>query len=156
MSYEERKAELIELAFYDDSESYSTDEGGIYLCPKTMKLIFLSASGCSCWDGDYEEDSFDSLLDVEIALLKGGENGEDLYKFHPSLARCKEMLEEAKKKLPASWVEDSRATGKIKGILEFEGWLSKTKWNTSEEVDVEAVRSSLTTLLKRVQREKGN
>ena len=131
MGYEdfsERKNELVELAYYDDAGSYEVNEGGIFLDPVTHKIVFLSASGCSCWDGDYEEDVFDSLLDVEIALLKGGKNGEDLFQYHPSLSACKDLIEEAKRRLPASWVRDSNVAKMKQQLVEVRGIMSTGEW----------------------------
>ncbi len=61
MDYYDRAEQLIELATYDESESYEVDKGGIYYDPKLKMFCFIAASGCSCWDGDYVENNYESL-----------------------------------------------------------------------------------------------
>lgn len=66
---DDRVKQLQELAFIDESAEYEVDTNGIYYDPKTHKFVLLSCSGCSCWDGSYDEfqaDSLDELLEILI------------------------------------------------------------------------------------------
>lgn len=91
--YDDRRAELRELAFVDEADSYEVDEAGIYL-DANGKFILLTASGCSCWDGDdYGEEIFDSLNDLEKSLI----NDDRMY--NPSLSGAKQLIEEARANL---------------------------------------------------------
>lgn len=88
--YYERKQQLIELSSADDSDSYSIDENGIYYDPRTETFIWLSASGCSCWDGDYSETSYDSLDEALDSMLTYET------RWHPATSETTSMIEEAK------------------------------------------------------------
>jgi hypothetical protein len=48
--FDARRAELVELFFIDQSESYEVDQTGIYYdkkAPAGKRFVILSASGCS-------------------------------------------------------------------------------------------------------------
>lgn len=92
MNYDEKRAGLQELAFVDEAGSYEVDEVGIYT--DGGKFYLLSASGCSCWDGDYDEAVFDDFESLKTFLLN-----EDLPRYNPSLNRAKILIAEAESKL---------------------------------------------------------
>ena len=89
MDYYDRVKELVELSSYDDSEAYEVDMGGMYWDESAQKYVYITASGCSCWDGDYSEGCYDSLSE----LLKTEKVDERAYR--PSLATFERMAEEA-------------------------------------------------------------
>lgn len=57
------------------------------------KFHLLTASGCSCWAGEYEEREFLSLDDF-VAHMKSEET--DRYIYNPSPEAIKELLEQVK------------------------------------------------------------
>ena len=63
--YSRRIKKLTELAFVDNSEGCEVDKFGIYLDEEDGKFCFISAEGCSCWEGDYDEEKFDTEQIVE-------------------------------------------------------------------------------------------
>lgn len=87
------EAGLIHLATCDESASYEIDENSLYYDPTTRKFLWRSASGCSCWDGEYGESWYDSLDDVEKELREG--HAKDKY-YHPSLSGTETLLREAR------------------------------------------------------------
>ena len=92
--YNKRISELTELASFDEADSYEVDMGGIYRDEKAGKFLLVTASGCSCWDGDYDEESYDTFDALTAALI-----GNDERRYNPSLLAAKEMIAEAKNKL---------------------------------------------------------
>jgi hypothetical protein len=89
-----RRAELIELAFIDQSESYEVDMTGIFYDPKTKNFAILTASGCSCWEGEGEETQHATFDEVEKELL-----GLPDRQYRPTLAGAEQLLVEARTKL---------------------------------------------------------
>ena len=55
--FDERRAELRELAFIDESADYEVDQASICVDEKGT-FYLLTASGCSCWSGEYEEEQY--------------------------------------------------------------------------------------------------
>ena len=98
MDYDDRTAQLTELAFLDESESYEVDYTFIGL-DAAGKFVLLTASGCSCWDGDYDEATFDTLDALASSLIDGDEDGNDKYRYNPSLVGAKQAVEDARKSL---------------------------------------------------------
>lgn len=92
MEYDDRRASLRELAFVDEADSYEVDEVGIYT--DGGKFYILSASGCSCWDGDYDEEIFDDFESLKTFLLN-----EDMQRYNPSLNGAKALIAEAESNL---------------------------------------------------------
>lgn len=92
MDYYNRKGELVELASSDYSDGYDIDEYGIYTDGNVFYV--LSASGCSCWDGDFDEVEFADFDGVKNYLLK-----EDSHNYYISLNRASELVKEAESKL---------------------------------------------------------
>lgn len=91
MDYYERLKSLKQLAFVDESYPYEVDEAGIYLNEQTGQFYLITASGCSCWDGEYDEEVFDSLDQLELSLIN-----EDS-RYRPSLGGSKLLIAEARK-----------------------------------------------------------
>jgi hypothetical protein len=92
-----RQKELVELAWLDESEPYEVDHTGIYLDPNSGKFVLLTASGCSCWDGEYNEEEYDTLEDLEKSLNLD----EDKRRWNPSLQGAKDLMKEARATLAA-------------------------------------------------------
>lgn len=92
MDYYKRVEELKELAFLDSSADYEVDYVGIYTDGKLF--YYISASGCSCWDGDYDEESFEDFESLRRFVL-----GEDLPRYNPSLNGARALIEEAERNL---------------------------------------------------------
>ena len=89
MSYYDRTRALVELASYDESASYEVDMGGIYWDPSAKKYCFITASGCSCWDGQYEDNQYDKLSELLVAEQV------EQSTYAPSLSAMERMAEEA-------------------------------------------------------------
>jgi len=78
------------LAALDESEPYEVDVTEIYQRPDG-KLILATASGCSCWDGDYDTDEFDTL-DALWLSAKFADNR----RWNPSWRGSEELVREAR------------------------------------------------------------
>jgi hypothetical protein len=92
MDYNRRVGELTCLAFIDESEPYEVDMNGIYT--DGDKFYIISASGCSCWDGEYEESAYDSFEELKDAL-----NTDDVSSYNPSLKGIEILIKEAESNL---------------------------------------------------------
>lgn len=79
------------LAFVDESEPYEVDYVGLYLNESSGKFIVVSASGCSCWEGEEDVQEFDSLDEVEKAFDRDG------FAYNPSILGGKQLIEEARR-----------------------------------------------------------
>lgn len=99
MDFYDRQKQLIIIARVDESEPYEIDEAVIGI-DTNGKFILLTASGCSCWDGDYDEAEYSSLDDIERDLIRGDENGNDAYRYNPSLAGARALIAEARRARP--------------------------------------------------------
>lgn len=55
------------LAEIDESGGYEVDITAIYQKPDGGFVLAL-ASGCSCWDGEYDMEDFDSLDDIAASF----------------------------------------------------------------------------------------
>lgn len=78
------------LAGDDYSQPYEVDVAEIYLDEKGG-FVYAMASGCSCWDGEYTVERYDSLYAMQQAL---GPKGPDR-KYHVSYAREEALVAEA-------------------------------------------------------------
>lgn len=87
--WRQRTDELITLSYIDEDDDWGTDRAGIYRDSKTRQFSLITASGCSCWDGDYDEEKFDRWIDLEKYLLKAGDKS-----THPSLMGAQQLLNE--------------------------------------------------------------
>lgn len=56
------------IASYDVSRSYETDVGYLYIMPDG-RFYYRWAMGCSCWDGEYDSDAFDSFEEVTVMQM---------------------------------------------------------------------------------------
>ena len=68
VNWSSRVEELTELAYIDEADDYEVDRCGIYFDPVANDFVVLTASGCSCWDGEAFEAHFPSLLAIEEGL----------------------------------------------------------------------------------------
>lgn len=93
MNYYDRQNELKQLAFIDEADAYEVDEVGIYTDGNIFYI--LSASGCSCWDGDYDEEIFNDFESLKNFLLGNGE----MNRYNPSINGAKSLIEEAERNL---------------------------------------------------------
>jgi hypothetical protein len=87
-----RVGELTELAYLDSSADYEVDYAGIYTDGKLF--YYITASGCSCWDGDYDEKVFNDFESLRKFVLN-----EDMPQWNPSINGAKELIEESKRLL---------------------------------------------------------
>jgi hypothetical protein len=87
MDYYDRTKELEEILSIDNSESYEVDYAGVYWDPKTSKIAYITASGCSCWDGDYAEEQFGSIEALRRSLLH------DEKQYNPSLSTATQLID---------------------------------------------------------------
>lgn len=93
MNYQEKRDSLKQLAFIDEADDYEVDEAGIYLNEQTGQFHLLTASGCSCWDGEFDEEIFDSLDQLESSLINNDRS------YNPSLNGANRLINEAKESL---------------------------------------------------------
>lgn len=49
---------------YDIAGAYETDEGTVHLTPDD-RFYYRHAQDCSCWDGSYDSEVYDSLKDLK-------------------------------------------------------------------------------------------
>ncbi len=90
--FDGRRNELRELAFIDESADWEVDQTSICV-DEEGTFYLLTASGCSCWSGEYDEEKFASFEALEHALLNGDRT------YNPSLSGVQTLLEEARKSL---------------------------------------------------------
>lgn len=79
-----------ELAVLDESADYEVDVTEIWYDPRAREFLLLTATGCSCWDGEYNEERFKSLDELERSLLK------DERTYQPSFRGVETLIEQAK------------------------------------------------------------
>lgn len=92
----------IELALLDESASYEVDMTEVHYDPETEELVLLTATGCSCWDGDYNEERFKNLESLKQSLLK-----EDR-QYNPSFKGAEQLVKEAEvefKKIQPKYIQ---------------------------------------------------
>jgi len=100
IDWDQREKELLQLAFIDESEPYEVDRCGIFYDDKTKDFVVMTATGCSCWDGDYEEGHFATLDDVEKSLL-----GDSTRTYNPTLNGAEQLIKEARR----AWTKQREA-----------------------------------------------
>lgn len=88
MGWYTRVDELECLAFLDEAEPYTVDQCGVYLDTKSGKFYVLTASGCSCWSGEYDEEEYDTLSEVFAALDDGS------FPWHVSIAGSEDLKQQ--------------------------------------------------------------
>jgi hypothetical protein len=75
----DRKKELIELSCIHEGDECWFNEEGIYYDPKDDVFCWIGASGCSCWDGEYGENNYNTLEETIAAIREAKLNdGEEL------------------------------------------------------------------------------
>lgn len=78
------------IADIDESEPYEVDVSEIWRKPDGT-FVLVTASGCSCWEGDYETQEFESLDDLEnMVLYREGQ-----WIYNPSPAGAKALVQKA-------------------------------------------------------------
>lgn len=85
------------LSECDESESYEVDQAEIWHNARDGRFILRTASGCSCWAGDWDVLTFGGF-----DLLKKHLLGDNEARYNPSLSGAITMLDEAE----AALVED--------------------------------------------------
>lgn len=100
LNYDRERKELVELAVLDESADYEVDITEIHYNPTTKKFHLITASGCSCWSGEYEEEIFSSLLAIKKSLLKTERT------YNPSFKGAEELIKEAKAKFKSLYKKD--------------------------------------------------
>lgn len=84
------------IADVDESAPYEVDQTRIYSL-EDGRFVLATASGCSCWDGEWETQTFSSLDEIENAVLY-----REKYAYNPSLEGAKTLVEQAKSALSLS------------------------------------------------------
>src|SRR5690349_17681966 len=79
------------IAIVDESEAFDVDI--VELWKKGDTYFLLTASGCSCWEGEFETRQYKSLDDLQADLR--GPNS-DSYMYNPSLAGLQQLIEQAR------------------------------------------------------------
>lgn len=59
------KSEAVWVAQSDIAGSYEVDEEWVGISPQG-NIVWAYASGCSCWDGDYDEEHVKTLKEVTL------------------------------------------------------------------------------------------
>ena len=93
MDYYDRIAELTCLADIDESRDYEVDMSGIYT--DGTKFYFITASGCSCWSGEYDETVYNSFEELKNAIAM-----DDTSDYAPSLNGVRYLITTAESVLP--------------------------------------------------------
>ena len=78
----------------DESPPYEVDISEVYYDKLNKEFVLVTASGYSCWMGDYETETYKKLKDIETELFKRDDKG---YVYNPSLLGAKELVSEASK-----------------------------------------------------------
>ncbi len=80
------------LSELDKSEAYEIDVMEIWQS-EDGRIQYVSASGCSCWDGEYSTEDFDSI----DALVAGLTKEDAASGYNPTPAGLAELAAEARK-----------------------------------------------------------
>jgi hypothetical protein len=78
------------LGEIDESEPYEVDQTAIFRVGKTFRLA--TASGCSCWDGEWEVSTFRSLDRLFDAIGINGKGNDHIYQ--PTLKGAETLREQ--------------------------------------------------------------
>src|SRR5689334_13277882 len=90
MDWASVKNGLIELAFIDESYPYEVDQAMIGIDKTTSQFVLMTATGCSCWEGESTVEEFSSLEELESSLMNKDRT------YNPSLKGAESLLQEAK------------------------------------------------------------
>lgn len=91
MTWYEYEKQLERLAFINEADDYEVDQTGIFYDAAANNFVVLTATGCSCWDGDCEEDRYPTLDAVDEGL-RTREN----YGYNPSMKGIDALMREAR------------------------------------------------------------
>ncbi len=83
------KTPAVWIAKSDTAGSYEVDEEWIGISPQG-NIVWAYASGCSCWDGDYDEDTKPTMKEF---TLNHSHTPEDWEKAIIAFAETKQMQE---------------------------------------------------------------
>lgn len=75
------------IAVIDESEPYEVDMAEIWKT-KDGSYAYLTASGCSCWDGDFKRTDYNTKELLALALIQGETQ------WNPSLRGSLELLKQ--------------------------------------------------------------
>jgi hypothetical protein len=95
MGWYDREKQLEQLGFIGQAESYEVDQWGIFFDPIAKDFVVITATGCSCWDSEFDEEHFPSLDEVEKSLMKDNRD------FNPTLKGLESLMAEARQ----AWIE---------------------------------------------------
>lgn len=74
------------LASVDESEPYEIDQTQIFLM-EDGRYVLATASGCSCWDGDWSAEPFDTLTALFASIGVTG----DERRYNPSVLGVEDL-----------------------------------------------------------------
>lgn len=79
------------IAEIDESEPYEVDQTRIYVAAGGT-FVLATASGCSCWEGDWELTRYDTLAELidDIGPLGGSEHD-----YNPSFKGAEALAKQA-------------------------------------------------------------
>ena len=80
------------IAEIDESEPYEVDQTLIFFDKNRELFLLVTASGCSCWDGDCEIEEYNSLDDISAQLSGRDDRG---FVHNPSPKGLEALLAEA-------------------------------------------------------------
>ena len=95
MRYYDYEQELVVLASLDASEAYEVDYTLIGYDKKIGQFVIVTASGCSCWDGECDVEYYPTISDLFKSLGIYGKDRE----FQPSLKGAEQLIEEVRKNM---------------------------------------------------------
>lgn len=78
------------IAGIDESEQYETDVTEIWHDGRSFHL--LTASGCSCWAGDYDDETYPTLDELERQI---GLDGDEDRMYNPTLKGAQTLMQRA-------------------------------------------------------------
>ena len=79
-----------QIAFIDESADYEVDQTAIFKTKSGFALA--TATGCSCWDGDWEVSKFRKIERLFEAIGGVEETG---HEYNPTFAGAKSLREQA-------------------------------------------------------------
>jgi hypothetical protein len=79
------------IADVNEADSYEVDEASVFAIDDGT-FILRTASGCSCWDGEYYGTRYDSLDELFTDI---GPKGQSDYSYNPTFAGAEELRRQA-------------------------------------------------------------
>lgn len=101
MDWYDRLKQITVLSSIDESEPYVVDQTAIGWDSNINKFVVLAASGCSCWEGKYEEEQFTTLKELHESLIHNERQ------YNPSLKGVETLINDATTK----WMNQTENTG---------------------------------------------